>query len=70
MRTGVKRPEREDRPPPLSAMVKNEWNYTFTPPYTFVDYRHINFTKYFVDQDSSVGVAIYYVAGGPGIKSR
>jgi len=50
MGTGVKCPERDvDRPPPPSAVVKNEWNYTFTPPYTFVEYRHITspFPKYF-----------------------
>ena len=34
---GVQKPGREfDHSPPSTAKVKNEWSYTFTPPYTFM----------------------------------
>ena len=72
MGTGVKRLERDDRPPPLSAAVKNEWNYILLPltPSSSTDALTLPFPKYFVDQDSSAGVATYYVADGTGIESR
>jgi hypothetical protein len=35
---GVKRPEREaGNSPPSSAKVKNEWSYTSTPQYIFIN---------------------------------
>jgi len=35
--SGVRRPGREaDYLPPLSAEIKNAWNYTSTPPYPFM----------------------------------
>jgi hypothetical protein len=35
----ITKPGREaDHSPPSSAKVKNEWSYTFTPPYVFMEW--------------------------------
>jgi hypothetical protein len=46
---GVKQPGREaNYSPPTSAEVKETWNYTFTPPYAFINHRD-NLNKEYID---------------------